>query len=103
MWVLDHKIKKSANCRGEKCPEPVSLGENAFILKQGPKQVRLELDRLCVNPLEHCGIEAQFIPKVAKDQRFVIAGDLRNRVDARAIKAVLREDGFSRIKNRLAG
>ena len=52
-------------------PGPTGIGENGLIREQCSKQLRLDLDRSPVNPLEHCGIETEFIVKVAKDQDFV--------------------------------
>jgi hypothetical protein len=71
--MLDHTIKKDAERRCEKCPEPVRIGDNGLIRKQWPKQLRLEPGGLPVNPLEYGGIEAKLIAKIAKDQGFVVA------------------------------
>ena len=42
--MRDHIIKKSTNSGGEKCPEPVSIGDDGFIDKQWPKQLHLEFN-----------------------------------------------------------
>src|SRR5215472_7607726 len=86
--MRDHIIKKSTNSGGEKCPEPVSIGDDGFIRQQWPKQLHLEFNYLPVETPEHLGIETELIPKIAKDHGFVKTGDIRNRIDARTVKAV---------------
>jgi hypothetical protein len=71
--MFDHMVKKCSESCFKEYPEPVSICGQGFICEQGPKQLRLDFDRLSINPPEHSGIETQFIAKVAKDQGFVIA------------------------------
>ena len=101
--MRDNIIKKRLKSGGEKDPEPMSIGDDGFIGEQWTKQLRLEFTRLPVETPEHFGIETELIPKIAKDQGFVKTGDIRNRIDARTVKAVFREDRFSRGEDRLAG
>src|SRR6266699_3511932 len=98
--MFEQIIKQRSNACFEEGPEPLSIRGDGSILKHG-RETDLEFIYFSVNPSEHFGIETKFIPKVAKDQGLVKARDFRNAIDPRTIVAVLREDSFSSIENRL--
>ena len=101
-WMFNQVVKRHLHKRFEEGSHPLCLRDERFIREPGRKHARQERIHFPVSALEHLGIEAKLIPKVAKEQLFVVARDVRDRIDARAIETMFRKHDFRRGEYRLA-
>jgi len=100
--MFDQVNKHSLNQRFEQGSEPLRMGGEGAIRKQRGEPVRQECIQFAISTLEYLYLEAKLIAKVLTDQAFVVVCDLRDGIDSRSPEAVLSEDGFGCIENRLA-
>jgi hypothetical protein len=95
-------IKRRLHKRFEEGPEPLSLGGESLTRKPGGEHARQERIQFPVGTLEHLSIEVKLITKVTKEQFFVVARNVRDRIDSRTIETVFRKNDFRRSEDRLA-
>src|SRR6185437_11499708 len=94
-------VKRHLHKRFEEGPQPLSLRDERFIHKPGDEHTHQERIQFLVSTLEYLRIEAKLLPIVAKEQFLIVAREMRDGIDPRTIEAMLREDDFCRLQNRL--
>jgi hypothetical protein len=93
-WMVYQVIKDD--------PDGGGKSGNGLLCHQRRKDLVLEFMQFLVSSSQHRRIQAQLIPKVAKEQIFIEARALGNRIDACAIEAVVGKLRFGSGKDRLS-